>query len=118
MNDKKKLIAAGLLLVLVGVLISRGGKEEPEQDSNQHKLDSMENVLNQLRIANDAEHAKLTTMLDSVDKLNAVIETKQSNYLKLKNQNEKLQKERATLVRGFSDADIERYLSRRYGNKD
>ena len=118
MNDKTRLIAACLFVILVGALIFRSKSNHPEESENQQKLDSMENVLNQLRIANDAEHAKLTTMLDSVDKLNAVIETKQSNYLKLKNQNEKLQKERATLVRGFSDADIERYLSRRYGNKD
>lgn len=113
--NRKQLILALLFLTLVVAIIPFRKSRKVDEDPTQKAIDSVQVILDSMTIENQRANAQLRIMLDSLNELNVIIENKSNNYLTLKKQNEKLQQERSILIRGFSDADIERYLSKRYG---
>jgi chromosome segregation ATPase len=82
---------------------------------NQDTIDSLEKEVEASKMLYMQNQAFMAELYDSLSTLSIIIENSQENYRKLKRQNEKLQKEKAALINNFTDDDIERYLSNRYG---
>lgn len=114
MNKQLLLILLGL--ILIGALVPWGKINfKPKQDDCQEIIDSLENEVNEARMSYMRAGERISDLNDSLYRLELSIQRNHSNYQQLKRQNEKLQKERAALINSFTDEDIERYLSNRYG---
>lgn len=100
-------------MILIAAMIP--WKKHGDDPVNNTQIDSLMNVTEQLSQKLAEEEYKLRWYTDSINDLNETIKSKNANYLTLKKENEKLLKERSAFIRRFSNDDILRYLSNRYG---
>lgn len=115
MNRKLMIAILGLLLIAALIPWDRVSLWGNKPTDRQATIDSLEAEVDQAKLMNMHATQQLNELSDSLTSLSIIIERTNENYLKLKRQNEKLQKERSALIDRFTDDDIERYLSNRYG---
>lgn len=112
------MIILGLLLVVMLVPWDKVNFLHQQSDwsnDDQATIDSLEKEIESAKMQYMENQAFMSELNDSLSTLSIIIERNNANYRKLKIQNERLQHERDDLINRFSDDDIERYLSNRYG---
>lgn len=113
MNKQLVLALLGVMLIIILVPWQKI-HIKPKDDDCHEIIDSLEQEVNEARMNYMKAGELISELNDSLYKLEVSIQRNQSNYVQLKKQNERLQKERAALINSFTDEDIERYLSNRY----
>lgn len=112
MNRILILLCAIAIVAFIIFNIKVAPKKAPVEDTK--KEDSLMRVIDHLSEVNRRNDNLIRQWSDSIYLLNLDLQEKQSNYLTLKKQNEKLLKERSAIIRSYTDDELLRYLSRRY----
>lgn len=118
MNRQFVVIILGIVLLVVLVpweKISFGGIGN---DDRQATIDSLEAEVEEAKMLYMGRITRLNELSDSLAALQIIVERSNANYNKLKRQNEKLKQERAAIISAFTDDEIQRYLSDRYGKQN
>lgn len=111
--DKKLILGIlGVLLIAIMIPWKKSGDDE---SPCQGQVDSLTRAIVLMHEEQMGNEQKLALYADSLEHITKIMDQKNENYLNLKKQNEKLRKDLNASISRFSNDDILRYLSKRYG---